>query len=236
MRTCLIFFTVYCCTCFCHAQKRQSVTGTYFSKDTLQPVTLILKPSSDKSISGILITATGRDYTYFTLRNNTLTGDFIPPQPARNIQVFVKGDSLEMLLTDNGLTKQFFLSKLKISELDPSVKTGLDQMLFGKWVYFDEKKYKLINSQYFVYYPDGKLEFSHEKNTNIMNSDLIRSGKLKLKWATHKQTLYMIFETDLPLPIPSTRGSTYRVVGDTLYLTSNSGRVQKAVRDKTFDP
>ncbi|PHK37187.1 hypothetical protein [Spirosoma sp. 209] len=236
MRKYLILYAFSFYTCFCHAQKITRFIGTYFSKDTLQPVSLILKPGDNKSISGILITAIGQEYTYFTHQNDTLTGYFIPSQPDNYIKAIIKGDSLELFIMHNDLTKHLFLSKLKNFDSELTKNKQFDQVLFGRWVYYDEKQRKLINTQYFVFYPDGKLEFSHAKHPDIMNSDIIKSGKVKPKWATQNQHLHLLFETSLPLYTPSIPASIYRIGGDTLYMTNKSGRVHKAVRDKSFIP
>ncbi|MGF7218332.1 hypothetical protein GGR92_004509 [Spirosoma lacussanchae] len=236
MKKYLILCALYCYAYFCNAQKIKRVIGTYFSKDTLQPVSLILKPGDNKSISGILITEIGQEYTYFTHQNDTLTGHFIPSQPDNYIKAIIKDESLELFITHNGLTKHLFLSKLKDFDSDLPKNKQFDQALFGKWVYYDEKQGKLIHTQYFAFYPGGKLEFGHAKHPDIMNSDIIKSGKVKPKWATQNQHLHLLFETSLPLYIPSIPASIYRVAGDTLYMNNNFGRVHKAVRDKSFIP
>jgi hypothetical protein len=220
----------------CYAQKLKNIAGTYFSKDTLQPATLFLKLGSDKSISGILISEAGREYAHFTRRANLLDGYFVPSNASRHIQAAIIGDSLDMTITEDGLAKRYSLTKLQVSELDISGATKLDQILFGKWVYFDETKGKLIHNQYFIYYPDGSFDFGTPQNPSITNSEMVKSGRVKLKWTTQYQHLYLIFETNLPLMIPNSPGSTYRVVGDTLYISRKSGKIDKSVRDKSFMP
>jgi hypothetical protein len=219
-----------------NAQKFKSLPGTYLSKDTTQPRTLILKPGSGKTISGIYYSNMGREYIYLALQDNQLMGYFLSANTDKTIRIGIMNDSLDVTFTDKESVDKFTLFKLKTKENNSLTKAKFDKGLLGKWVYFDEKAKQLIKNQYFIYYPGGNLEFHHPEHSEMLSHEVIRSGKLKLKWATQDQLLYMYFETTLPLSVPNSISNAYRIVGDTLYKTNSSGKVFKSVKDKSFDP
>jgi hypothetical protein len=223
--------------CLSYAQKLKDIPGMYFSKDTLRPLTLSLKLGSDRSISGILISEAGREFIHFTRHDNILTGVFIPSNPSKSIQAKIFSDSLDVNLTDERQAQRFILTKLE--EIDLSKGSFLDPVLFGKWIYNDLKTGKLLENKYMIYYPDGSIDGAHPKHPGrLSDQETFRSGRIKMKWTTQDQHVYIVIETTLPLPIPipSSKGDKYHVKGDTLYMTNRFGKVHKAVKDKSFVP